>query len=533
MENKKFGIPTLSLLVVLALGIGFFLSQTYTVRIQKTGENATVGHQDHQGQDEHGGEHDHEEHKEGSLEEHEGHVHEGHEGHGHEGHSGHKENVQMTENEMEEFGVETGIAAPGKLHTYIELPGEVAINPDRLAHIVPRVPGVVRKVMKTIGDTVRAGEIMAIIESSELGQAKIEYITFRKQLELAQVDLERMQTIHDNTAKMLKMLKEAPSPATLQKEAKGLDMGENRSRLISTYTNLILTKATHKREKNLYEKKITSQGDFLKAERDYKSAQAMYTATYDEISFSIKRQLMDKERAASVAESTLRAAERHLHVLGLTERELAELKNSTQESEKQNAQLTRIEIRSPFRGTVIEKHITLGEVIRNDSKVFVVADLSSVWVNLSIYQKDMPLVRSGQPVIITAGDSIPDVKGKISWVKPMVGEETRTSIARIVIPNLKEVWRPGLFITGKVEVSEVDVPLLVPKAAVQIIEGKKVIFVEGKDGFEAKAVKIGRSDENNLEILSGLRVGQRYVTKGGFTLKSNLAKGEFSEGHSH
>jgi len=429
--------------------------------------------------------------------------------------------------------VETGIAASGKLHTYLNLPGEIAINPDRLAHIVPRVPGVVRKVMKTIGDTVRAGEIMAIIESSELGQAKIEYITFRKQLELSHVDLERMQTIHDNTAKMLKMLKESPSPAKLQKEAKGLDMGENRSRLISTYTTLILTKATYKREKNLYEKKITSQGDFLKAERDYKSAQAMYTATYDEISFSIKRQLMDKERAASVAESTLRAAERHLHILGLSERELAALKSSTQESEKQNNQLTHIEIRSPFKGTVIEKHITLGEVIRNDSKVFVVADLSSVWVNISVYQKDMRFIRNGQSVIIKAGESIPDVRGKISWVKPMVGEETRTSIARIVIPNHKEVWRPGLFVTGKVEVSEVEVSVLVPKTAVQIIENKKIVFVEERDGFEAKPIKIGRSDEKNLEILSGVSTGQRYVTKGGFTLKSNLAKGEFSGGHSH
>jgi len=525
MENKKFGIPAVVLLAVVFLGIGFFLSQTYTVRIQKTEEiHSSVD----EGHDEAGEEH--------GSEGHEGHEEDSngkHDEHGHEGHGAHKENVRMSDEEMREFGVETGIAASGKLHTYVSLPGEVSINPDRLVHIVPRVSGVVREVMKTIGDTVRAGEIMAIIESSELGQAKIEYITFKKQLELALVDLERMQTIHDNTAKMLRMLKDAPSPAKLQKDAKGLDMGENRSRLISTYTTLILTKATHKREKNLYEKKITSQGDFLRAERDYKSAQALYTATYDEISFSIKRQLMDKERAASVAKSTLRAAERHLHVLGLTERELASLKTSIQDSKKQNNQLTRIEIRSPFKGTVIEKHITLGEVIRNDSKVFAVADLSSVWVNLSIYQKDMRLIRNGQSVLIKAGENIPDARGEISWVKPMVGEETRTSIARVVIPNLKEIWRPGLFVTGEVEVSEVEVNVLVPKAAVQIIENNKIIFVKEDGGFEAKHVKIGRSDEKNLEIVSGVSAGQHYVTKGGFTLKSNLAKGEFSEGHSH
>jgi len=515
MENKKVGLPAVILLAAVFMGIGFFLSQTYTVHIQKTGEVHSDEHEEHE---EHVGE--------GDSHEKEGHS-------AHEGNGAHEEHVQMSDAEMKEFGVETGIATSGKLHAYVNLPGEVSINPDRLVHIVPRVPGVVRKVMKTIGDTVVAGEIMAIIESSELGQAKIEYITFKKQLELALVDLERMQIIHDNTGRMLKILEDSPSPAKLQKEAKGLDMGENRSRLISSYTTLILTKATHKREKNLYEKKITSQGDFLRAERDYKSAQAMYTSTYDEISFSIKRQLMDKERAASVAESTLRAAERHLHVLGLTENELAALKSSIKESEKQNNQLTRIEIRSPFKGTVIEKHIALGEVIRNDSKVFAVADLSYVWVNLSIYQKDMSLIRNGQSVVIKAGESIPDIRGKISWVKPMVGEETRTSIARIVIPNIKETWRPGLFVTGRVEVSEIDVSVLVPKAAVQVIDNKKVVFVEEGDDFEAKPVRIGRSDEKNLEILSGLSAGQRYVTKGGFTLKSNLAKGEFSGGHSH
>ena len=388
---------------------------------------------------------------------------------------------------------------------------------------------------------------MAILESTELGEAKTEYFQRKKQLEINETDLSRAQTIHDNTQTLLQLLRSTPDPETGSRKAdillfkalpdietvlsktEGLDMGENRKLLISTYTKFLLTHETYKREKNLFEKKISSQSDYLLAESDFKSAQAGYAATYDEVAFSIKRQLLEWTRAVEVAKTSLRASERHLHVLGISEKEIRKLKDGRE----QDFKIARVEITAPIRGTVIEKHITLGEMLEKDAKVFVLADLSSVWVNLRVYQKDMALIRKGMEVIISAGKGIPDAKGTISYVRSLVGEETRTALARVVLPNPDGLWRPGLFVTGMVTAEKISMPLVIPKTAIQTIEGQTVVFVKTDEGFQPKPVTIGKTTETHAEVISGMTRGQQYAAEGGFTLKAQMAKGGFDAGHSH
>ena len=94
-------------------------------------------------------------------------------------------------------------------------------------------------------------------------------------------------------------------------------------------------------------------------------------------------------------------------------------------------------------------------MLKDDSEAYVVADLRSVWVDLRVYQKDLPLVRPGQPVVIAAGHGIPDAQGTIAYVGPLVGEQTRTALARVVLPNPNGHWRPGLFVTGNVVVQDI------------------------------------------------------------------------------
>ncbi len=526
MKHKKLIIT-----VILILGGVFLAAGLFYPRLNQINGQGTESHdKDHQ--DKHKKEND-DDHKKHDDDDHEGiedHDDDHRKGKEHEDHGDHDEDaIRLSDGEMKEFGIEVEKAGPGKLHTYIKLPGEVLLDPDRLAHIVPRVPGIVRKVRKTLGDNVKKNEIMAILESAELGQAKIEYLALKQELKLAQIDFSRIQTIHNNTTLMLNMLKNSPNPEALHKETEGLDMGKNRSRLISAYTTLILTRETFSREKNLYEKKISSQADFLEAVRDYKSAQANYSATYDEISFSIKRQLFDKGRTAKFAESTMQAAKRRLLILGLSDRDLLNLKDF----EKYDTQLPRVEIRAPFNGTVIEKHISLGEVLKEDSKAFVIADLSSLWVDLNVYQKDLPFVRKGQQVIISAGHDIPDTSGTVSLVMPLVGEETRTALARVVLPNPDKRWLPGLFVNGKITVENQDVSLLIPKSAIQTIEDRPSIFIKTDEGFEPQPITTGRESGDYVEIISGLKAGQLYVKKGVFTLKAQLAKGSFGDGHNH
>lgn len=521
-------------------------------------QEENLEHRDHddrdQKSDEQGDSHDHEggdKHDEkgehGDHDEKGGHEEKGEHG-DHEEEGGHEEKVvSISLQEMAEFDIRTKTAGPGKLNTYISLPGEIVVNADRLAHIVPRVSGVVLKVLNNLGDVVRRGDIMAILESTELGEAKTEYFQRKKQLEISETDLARARTIHDNTEVLLQILKTPavpesgseksdillfkalPDMETVLRKTDGLDMGKNRRLLISTYTDFLLTRETYKREKNLYEKKISSQSDFILAKSNFKKAQATYAATYDEVSFAIKRQLLDKVRSVEVARTSFRATERHLHVLGITQKEIQRLKDG----EEEDLKLSRVRVSAPISGTVIEKHITLGEMLEKDAKTFVLADLNSVWVNFSVYQKDMPLIRKGLQVIVSAGKGIPDVKGTISYVRSLVGEETRTALARVVLPNTDGLWRPGLFVTGQVVAEKISLPLVIPKSALQTIDEKTIVFVRTDEGFEPKPVTLGKTSETHAQIVAGMKPGQQYVSQGAFTLKAQLAKGGFSAGHSH
>lgn len=198
-----------------------------------------------------------------------------------------------------------------------------------------------------------------------------------------------------------------------------------------------------------------------------------------------------------------------------------------------NESLTPYEVKSLLDGTVIERHLVLGELIKEGVNAFVIADLSSVWAELRIYQKDLAAVRKGQSVSLAAGHGVAEARGEIAYVAPMVDEKTRTGLARVVLPNPDGRWRPGLFVTARVTVEEREVPLLIPKSALQTVDEKTCVFVQTDKGFEPRPVKLGRANDTDVEVTQGLAAGQRYVTQGAFTLKAELSKAAFGGEHGH
>ena len=155
---------------------------------------------------------------------------------------------------------------------------------------------------------------------------------------------------------------------------------------------------------------------------------------------------------------------------------------------------------SPASGTIIEKHITRGEKVSDETDVFTIADLDKVWVNLRVPARDISVVRQGMSVIIESPDGI-KAEGKISLIAPVVDKETRTTIARLVIENHQGIWKPGSFVNGHIRVSAKNLPLVVPRFAVQSLEGKEVVFVPDDHGFKPVSVVTGRSDRKNVEII--------------------------------
>ena len=365
-------------------------------------------------------------------------------GHDHAGEEADHERVGLSERERETFGIVLETAGPGSLSFDLELPAEVRLNEDAVAHVVPRLAGVVVEVRKSVGDQVRAGEVMAVLESRELADANAGYLAASTRLRLAQ--------------------------------------------------------RTYEREKALWQQEISAEREYLEA-----------------------------ERVLEEAEIELRAAEQKLRAVGVSDECLERIAGHPE------AMLTRYEIRAPFDGEVIEKHIVLGEALEAQTDAFVVADLRSVWIDLSVYQKDLPSVWQGQDVWVCGPPGVPATRGRIDYVSPIVARETRTALARTILPNPEGDWRPGLLVDAKIAIGNDEAPIVVPRDAIQRLEAGPVVFVEEAGSFEPAPVVLGRETQDRVEVLSGLSAGQRFVAQGAFELKAKMMTSGLGAhaGHGH
>jgi cobalt-zinc-cadmium efflux system membrane fusion protein len=202
-------------------------------------------------------------------------------------------------------------------------------------------------------------------------------------------------------------------------------------------------------------------------------------------------------------------------------------KNDQLASIESNQSLTVYDLKAPISGTVIDRQISLGEYASEQKPSFVVADLSTIWVDLSIYRQDLNRVRTSDEVLIDPDDGGADIKGRISYVAPVGSSDTQTAIARIVLANSDGRLRPGLFVTARLVLAKRDVPVAVRVGAIQTLENKTVVFVrEGGDKIEARPVELGESDAKFVEIRAGLSAGEPYVAENSFVVKAEMGKGE-------
>jgi len=362
----------------------------------------------------------------------------------HAGHAGESGAVELSDAELREYGIEVMKAGPGAIETQAGFPGEIVLDADRTVRVVPKVGGIVKEVRKSLGDRVRAGETLAVIESRELAETAADYLANRERRVLA-------QTVYD-------------------------------------------------REEGLRKKDISSEEEFL-----------------------------DARTALAEARILERVSKQKLLALGLAAAEIDALG-----AQDGNAAM-RYEIAAPRSGTVIEKTITVGDMVADDAPVFAVADLETVWADFNVFQKDLPLVREGLKVTVSGGTGVPDAEGKILYVGRVLDPEKRTALARVALPNRDGRWRPGLYVTGRVEVSRAGASVRVPVEAVQTIEGKSVVFVRDEDGFEPRPVTTGAKDLTGVEITDGLAPGDEYAGAGAFKLKARIVTSSLGAhaGHNH
>jgi RND family efflux transporter, MFP subunit len=268
-------------------------------------------------------------------------------------------------------------------------------------------------------------------------------------------------------------------------------LADLRSQLFAARKRLGLARITFEREKQLWEEKISAKQDYLTAQQA----------------------LVEAEIASDLALSKLRT-------LGVRP-----------EAIYQEHDLSRYEIQAPIPGLITAKAIAQGQTLKEDTAIFTIADVSTVWAQITVYAKDLDVLKIGQKAKVKATAIDVEGEGEISYISALVGAATRTATARIVLDNKDGRWRPGMFVTAELVAEEIQVPVAVSVDAIQTLNDWPVVFGRYGEHFEARPLKLGRSDGKMVEVLSGLSAGEQYATGNSFVIKSELGKAGASHDH--
>ncbi len=352
------------------------------------------------------------------------------------------ERVALSPAAVAELNLKTMPAERRVLAAAIRATAVIRANENRLAHVSPRIPGKVAEVKAVLGDHVEADQVLAFLDSLELGEKKSAFLQARANFDVA--------------------------------------------------------RRNYQREERLFKQRISSEKDYLEAKGEFERSDAAY-----------------------------RAGREALRLLGLTDTGIEEITWGGKDDP-----LSHFPILAPFSGTVIEQHITLGELIKPDEKPYTIADLSTLWIVLDIYEKDLGRVAAGTAAEVRV-DAYPDERfsGQIVYVSDILDEATRTARARVEVDNGCRRLRPGMFAAASISLpSDTAAPVVtVPASAIQLINGQPVAFVQERPGtYAVRQLTLGRETEGAVEVQSGVAEGELVVTDGSFTLKSEILKDQLA-----
>ena len=194
-----------------------------------------------------------------------------------------------------------------------------------------------------------------------------------------------------------------------------------------------------------------------------------------------------------------------------------------------NESLQTYAIHSPLRGQVLDRRTNPGDAVDSSTVLMTVADLSSVWAEFALFPRDLGRVRAGMRVLFRGAGARESGEAKIIYVAPASHADTQSVVARAVVENRDGRWVPGQFITGDIVIAEANVPVAVKSTALQQLEGKTMVFVQNGQAFEARPVELGKRSRDVVEIVKGLKAGERYAATNSYLIKADLMKSEADE----
>lgn len=417
--------------------------------------------------------------------------------------------LTLSEAAIAHAGLAWQVAGPQKIRQSRDFPGRIALDEHRVQAVAAKVSGQARQLDKHLGQLVRAGEVLGVIESQELAELRLNYRQQQSALRLAEQQLARENALSSRIHQLVSQLERGGDPGSIHQAVLQLQIGDSKARLLSEYARLRLARQNRDREAALLKEQLSTSQTLQALQQELASAQAAYSGSLEAIRWERESLLLSQRQQVTLAQQSLAAQSAKLASLGADPGAMLP-----------PAQLARLVLRAPQNGMVVEKPVTEGQGVAADQTLYVLADLSQVWAEVQIYESDLNAVRLGQRVDVLAADLGLKASSVISHVKPLVDTVSRAAEAHAYLDNPHKQWRPGMYVSMRVYAGEASVPVAVPRTALQTLSGEPHVFVHTAAGFVPRRVLIGRSDADWVEIREGLKAGEACVHQNSFTLKS-------------
>lgn len=197
-----------------------------------------------------------------------------------------------------------------------------------------------------------------------------------------------------------------------------------------------------------------------------------------------------------------------------------------------NLSLTTYSVNAPISGVITARNAQVGGAVGEGASLFEIGDLSTLWVDLHIFGRDTQHITAGVPVTVTRmTDGVSQIT-TLERVLPGTATASQSTVARAVLPNRDGLWRPGAAVKARIVVASTPAALVVPLAALQTMEGREVVFVRtGQDTYTAHAIELGSRDAAQVEVLSGIAVGDAVVVAQSYVVKADMGKGSAEHEH--
>ncbi len=471
------------------------------------------------------------------------------------------ETTEPGQGQLDIAGLKIEPAVAGAGWESIAVTGKVTVPSDRLVKISPRIEGKVTVARGTVGDYVSRGQVLAVISSVELAEARAGYRHAVARLSASRKNYEQEAQIAKLGATSARPVEEARAESLVSQgevsDAKS-ELAQAKSEVVRAESELAQCKSRLDRAKELYADKIVSRQDVETAEAEYRRDSAAVDAANSKVAQAQNR-IQKAEAKLDISKQYLSREERvrKSRVLDLRALQGAKAEITSAQIELRSAS-DRIRVLgaspaasgdtlsvvSPISGRIITRHTNVGEMASPSDALFTVADLSQVWVEADVYEKDLARVSKGQSAEIQV-DTYPGktFSGRVDSISDMLSAESRTAKVRCVVPNTQSLLRGEMFARVNLLTSKRGQAVLVAKDAVLDDAGGKIVFTpcmecpeDQKAGtnacgaYDKLTVKTGSVRANQIEILSGVEPGTLVVTTGAYQIKTAMSSGKLEAG---